>query len=103
MQLKQPIKNGCLGYQVGKWYMLPCGPTCQPKRLDTTLGRDSLVVDRHTHSHSDYWERPTQAALDLGGALGASSWKGWESWDVKLKRQSNNLELVGLPGFLVDC
>eukprot|EP00434_Breviolum_minutum_P033418 symbB.v1.2.029570.t1/scaffold3250.1/size60194/3 len=23
--------------------------------------RDSLVVDRHTHSHSDYWERPTQA------------------------------------------
>ena len=76
MQLKQPIKNGCLGYQVGKWYMLPCGPTCQPKRLDTTLGRDSLVVDRHTHSHSDYWERPTQATLDLGGALGSFKLEG---------------------------
>ena len=67
--------------------MLHCGPTCQPKRLDTTLGRDSLVVDRHTHSHSDYWERPTQAACDLGGASeGASSWKGWVngSWLVYL-------------------
>ena len=38
---------------------------CQPKNALTLLGRDALVVDRHTHSHSDYWAE----ACDLGRAL----------------------------------